>query len=475
MVMACAGPEKEAPLKPAFSQEIKTGWTFGLGKPEHGLRVDYEQKPKTDTLVSLPHRINRPNWPFWYEQTFHFPEDVYLFANGDDGVQCFLNGELQEPILGEYFQIPAAMDSTVVTLRVLNNAMKGGLRQVALIQPEDFDQYLRERDLQRLRQQLRFLAKRHAADLEETQRKAIKEALQDTASTQIRALIDNFPALKMPLLDARLQLQSNQSAFSFTAWGDSQGGWDTFAKLVPHMAAWPDSFSIGLGDLVAHGIDETQWLSFTQCLQPLLDRQLIFPIVGNHDYDGYYNDLDPLLYKHYVLGDSTQNTYLWWTYQGAYFLALDPNETFPLGIEGAQRTWLDDRLNSPEWQSANWRFILIHQPPYSQGWPDYHGDDFIREIVDSLAETRQIDFVLSGHSHDYERLTKTYGNQQTHFFILGGAGGGLEPPQSSDFPEMDTIIKKHHYARFEVAPERVTVSVYGLENELLDRWQGEKK
>ncbi len=126
-------------------------------------------------------------------------------------------------------------------------------------------------------------------------------------------------------------------------------------------------------------------------------------------------------------------------------------------------------MASDAWREADWRFLMLHQPPYSQGWPGYQGDGFIRALVDTLAEDRRIDVVLSGHSHNYERLTRTYGGQQTHFFVLGGAGGGLEPPESSPLPEMDRVIKAHHVARFQVTPEQVDVTVLGVDGGVLDR------
>lgn len=452
-----------------INKEINTGWRFRKGDPKNGLQTQYSPTAISDTIVNLPHRINSPNWPFWYEQKLPINEATILYANGDDGVQCYLNGEIQEAIYGDYFFIPASSDFSTITIRVLNNALKGGLRKAAFTTPKDFQVYLEKRKLAQLSQYLIFIAHQHGDNMKPSDWEFFTEAMKSADTMAMKNLIKKYEALKLPQIKRVEKMDNKYSSFSFSAWGDSQGGWNTFSKLIRHMASTPDDFSIGLGDLVAHGIDENQWYSFTQCLQPLLKKQFIFPIVGNHDYDGYYNDLNPLLYKEFVLSEANENTYLSWTYQGAFFLALDPNETFPLGINGKQKEWIMEEINSAKWKDADWRFILIHQPPYSQGWPEYHGDDFIRELVDSLAESKKIDFVLSGHSHDYERLSKNYGTQQTHFFVLGGAGGGLEPPESSDFPVMDTIIKEHHYARFEVRKEQVEVFIHGLENQILDK------
>ena len=51
---------------------------------------------------------------------------------------------------------------------------------------------------------------------------------------------------------------------------------------------------------------------------------------------------------------------------------------------------------------------------------------------------------------------------------MGGAGGGLEPPQSSEYPRMDTVIKAHHYGLFEVAGAKIKFRAIGLDDQTLD-------
>lgn len=460
--------------QPAYARKITEGWHYAPGVPANGLRADWSQRPKPDTILELPHRIPQPNWPLWYEQKIALSEPMYLYANGDDGVQCYLNGILSEPVMGSYFLVEPAEDSVLVSLRVLNNAMSGGLRGVALIKSEDFEVFRNQRQAMLPVLQLLYHAHREPEGGLDHHMQQAEFALKNEDWPALEKLKGELKTLQLPYLPPMPDQAAPTTVFSFTAWGDSQGGWPVFDRIVQQMVNHPDDFSIGLGDLVAEGVDEDQWIAFTQCLQPLLADRPVFAVAGNHDYDGYYNDLNPRLYRQYVLNESEHPTYFSWTYGNAFFLALDPNETFPIGITGGQRAWMEAQMDRPEWAAADWRFVLLHQPPYSQGWPDYHGDDFIREIVDSLAESKQIDFVLSGHSHDYERLSKTYGIQQTHFFILGGAGGGLEPAASSTFPKMDTIIKQHHYARFELDGTNVRVSVFGADGQLLEGWIHEK-
>ena len=456
---------------PFFYQVINQGWKYGMGDPSLGLEVSLQDRPALDTVVHLPHRVNQPNWPFWYEKSLTLTHEVYLYAKGDDGVQCFINGKLQPPAMGNYFRIPASPEPVRVSVRVLNNAMSGGLQKAALMYPKDFKAYAMNRREMLLQQALKYLQEQGVSTADNNRAAEINRVLLAEDTVAMIKLISEFPDLLQPGWPAAEEFHSDRPGFSFTAWGDSQGGWNTFSKLVTNMAGSNDDFSIGLGDLVSNGSDEYEWQQFLQCLQPLLKKQNVITVPGNHDYDGYYHTLEPLLYKKYILGEENSHTYQNWEYNEAIFLTLDPNQQFPLGIGDEQYRWMTGLMNSPAWNNARWRFLLIHQPPYSQGWPGYHGDAFIRELVDSLAEDREIDLVLSGHSHDYERLVKKYGEQQTHFVILGGAGGSLEPDSSSAYPAMDKVIKQHHYARFKVQKNKITVTILGITNEILDQFE----
>ena len=401
-------------------------WYFAIGDPANGLHVSASQIPNTDTLVQTPFRINRPNTPLWFTRKIKLTEGQLLYVNADDGSQVFYNQKQVPQLIPYGYPLYATADSVTLAIRVLNNAMSGGLRRAELYPLQVGLQHFEER------------AQPLDTPLSE-------QFLLDTAFAKNTA--------------------AEERSFRFTAWGDSQGGWDTFRQLCKAMASKKTDFSIGLGDLVSDGSSPAQWQGFLASLEPLSRQTKIFPVIGNHDYDGYYDELIPELYLRHI----APRNYFAWSCQNARFLALDPNETFPLGIEGEQRAWFLREISSPAWQNAQWRFLLLHQPPYSAGWPGYHGDDFIRNLVDKYAETAGIDFVLSGHSHCYERLSKTYGTQQTHFLILGGAGGGLEPIENSAYPKMDTIIKAHHYGLFALEQNQVRLQIIDLKGKILDQ------
>lgn len=394
-------------------------------------------------LVELPHRQLLPNTALWYALRLAPGQAGYLQLDADDGLQLWQDTVRRLPLASGLYPLAATTDSSWLHLRVLNNAVAGGLRRACLLD-------------------------------------TISGARLQAAAQQRAAGVDARGRLQA-LAAANQQLQQRVAGMEadsllFAAWGDSQGGWDTFALLIAQQAARPIDFSLGLGDLTADGSDPLQWEAFFEQLSPLIERQVpSFLLAGNHDYDGYADDLIPRQYLRWARGDQQATPWFAWQAGPASFIALDPNASFPLAIGQAQQQWLHAQFASPAWQQARWRFLLIHQPPYGQGWPGYAGDDFIARLVEEEAERQRIDFVLSGHIHDYERLRKTFGRQTTHFFVLGGGGGGLEPPASNPFPVMDMLRKQHHYALFSVQSTRVSVDIYDSQGVRIDQLQIEKK
>ncbi len=417
------------------SPSEKTLWRYRKGED---LQLKVSAKPLSEfswEQVTLPHRVSEPNSPLWYYRTLS-PVDrpTYLHVNADDGAQVFVNQHQIEAIRGYYYELPVTEKTITLQVRVLNNAMEGGLINVTLLDKDSIDEIWSTEDRQLQRLKYEMLPGDHRSHI------------------------------YLPTGGATLD---ESKELVFTAWGDSQGGWETFRLLTEHMASVPDQvFSLGLGDLVSDGVNRLNWYSFFYCLRPFVDNQIpVFPLVGNHDYDGYYDHLNPLLYHELI--NSNGCTYSSWTSGPAIFLALDPNHNFPLQIDSTQMQYALRVLQSTEWETATWRFVLIHQPPYAQGWPGYQGDLFIRKFIEDHAESSQIDFVLSGHCHDFEYLKKSFGDQTTHFFVLGGGGGGLEPDENDTAFTMDTVINKHHYALFDLNPKQAEVEIRGLDNQVI--------
>ena len=475
------------------------GWKYVKGLPDESLLIS--QLPQPDSLVRLPHKVLSPNTALWYKQIVSFTEDGELHIRADDGAQLWINGVVAERIQGDVFKVTAGRDVHVL-IRVLNNAMSGGLKSVCYFSPKQLELIRKEHEV-RLTERREY--ERTVLQVGSTKMVWIGPWLTRTDSSfTIRLVGAEVPVklhwgldpdkltntqqqtgsvvafkIKAPATNWHYKICADGSCtpvyavaeevqdFSFSVWGDSQSGWDKFQKHMCHLSNQPDAFTVGVGDLVGNGCEEEEWRTFAGLLSTYAANRPAYLVAGNHDYDGYYSDLVPHLYYRYASPAGTP--YFMWTYANAAFIAIDPNRQFPIGFSQEQTNWFHQQLESTAWKSAKWRFIFVHQPPYSQGWAGYEGDKVVRELLEPVMEPAGIDFVISGHTHDYERLVKVYGKQRTHFIITGGGGGTLEPQESSLQPVMDTVIKTHHHIRFKISANKLECSTYDLMNRVIDQ------
>ena len=516
---------------------IDSSWYYDVGDPAEGLMASLHNFE--GELVHLPHRVEYPDHPLWYKRNVELEQPGYLYVRADDGSQVYCNDRQVMSASGNFFYINTS-GKVEITIRVLNNAMRGGLQQVIFLTTDQFAYYQEAVRDYHLKKQLvqKVLLKAEVDDHWLRLAGEVLDTGKHASARQLIAELEDYPYLTGPYLvkhgdSVRVMVLTEGTArvvmewgdrpdnltrqlttsgpvaafelgkldtasyyyyrvrsggtqtdimhierpepgpFTFNVWADSQSGWHVFSRLMKEINGARDAFGIGIGDLVANGSDSTQWLRFFSILGGSAAKVPYYLVAGNHDYDGYYDDLKPQQYYRYT---TNKVAYRHWSYGNAAFIALDPNENFPIGIRpgSKQYDWFYKQLGSEMWNRATWRFVLLHQPPFSQGWAGYEGDKVIRDLLEPLIEPAGIDFILSGHTHDYERLTKNYGSQQVTFLIVGGAGGSLETDGYSPQPRMDTVIRQHHIGRFFIHGAQLRFEAKGLDGRILDFYEQSK-
>jgi len=515
-------------------------WQFVQGTAEKLTRTADPHWTEAEEVV-LPNRVDLPNTALWYRLVLQesVPPSV-LSLHADDGAQAFLQGRQLLRVSDDKFWI-AAFEGDTLDIRVLNNAMAGGLAKAMIVEKSAFEDWQKRVKHQR---KLEALVT-HASKIDSPPNDFLQKVLEcvqspsDEKLQEALAVIGHLPYLSRPVLMEspdglvyqwlgtrpgaaslwagktpdlltfnreinseglifRLKvsdlpegevfgLRQNETeteifptpllvgspdttSFSFNFWADSQGGWQVFSQLMKNTLVYNDSFSIGAGDLVANGADSVQWKNLLGSLGEAGGRFPFYLVPGNHDYDGYYDDLVPRNFSKYVVTPSGKN-YFSWQYGNCAFIAIDPNNSFPIGFhQGEQYEWFLNEIQSEQWKQATWHFVVLHQPPFSQGWPGYHGDQVVRDLLTPYYQNADVDFVIAGHTHDYERLTKTISGKKVNFLIVGGGGGGLEPGnEMSDYPVMDTVIRRHHLARMYVAGDSIHLEVRGIDDQIIDK------
>ncbi|HRG20189.1 MAG TPA: metallophosphoesterase [Saprospiraceae bacterium] len=407
----------------------KDKWQFLVGFPSENTNTHPPIELFSSKIqVDLPHTLNKENSAFWYERKMIIPKDTIWQIKADDGAQLWVDGERINNLWCNYFYIKGSKDPGNVIIRVLNNAVNGGLKKVEGF-PATYISTIKKLS-------------------SPFQLNSFGKLAQQTNSSTIRA--------------------RQKGVLNFSAWGDSQGGWDTFMLLTQFLQQEKYDFTIGLGDLTSNGCDASEWQKLARGLQSLSQQQQLFLVPGNHDYDGNYDDLYADNFMEFQKFHKQKNSYFSFGNELAVFLVLDPNKNFPLAIDKSQEKWAVNVMESDAWKKARWRFVLCHQVAFGCGWPGYSGDQFLRNFFTAYAEKNKIDFVLSGHIHDYERVHKQYGSHTTTFLISGGAGGGLEPIENDITHNMEKVVKKHHYLDFKLTEHTACIKTFDLNQHLID-------
>ncbi len=151
----------------------------------------------------------------------------------------------------------------------------------------------------------------------------------------------------------------------------------------------------------------------------LTKNHVLWPSPGNHDYAGSsarqadhaipYFDMFTLP-KLGEAGGVASNTEAFYSYNYAnvHFVALDSygweaGNTRLYDTLGPQAVWLKQDLAA---NTQKWTVVYFHHPPYTKG---SHNSDTESELINMrnnvvrILERYNVDLVLNGHSHSYER------------------------------------------------------------------------
>jgi len=530
--------DAHAGLKPVQSnwKELACEWSFALGQQSEGLNTEIDRYPGKGQQVVLPHRTLPADTPFWYISSPISLEAGALSIRADDGAQLWIGGKR---IIGDksIFVVAGSVNSQVLTVRVLNKAMHGGLRSISYMDEEDFrcwsDAIEQETRANKAILKLKHFLNPSNNVLDAAEKWADHPTAQTLDAWEAAMRPYAFPVIAPSILefaddeaeiawqtdvphkqvltyrpsngqDRQAQVFSSNGSFKakltglkprsvieyqiegcnpvrfrplpdklpfqFAVWSDAHVGKDRFRQTISQMVRQKPDFTISTGDGVDDASSFEKWRLFFEIGSPLFGTTPTYFVGGNHEYDECFENLKSPYYEALALRGS--KPWYAWSVGNCRFVALDPNVQFPTGIDAGseQHRWLLDELASSVNQAAKWRFILIHQPPYSQGWTGYEGDIPIRELLDPLIEKHKVHFVISGHTHDYERLTRSYGSHHCTFLIVGGAGGGLEDGPLSSQPVMDTVVHRHHFGLFTVEDSRISFQAIGSDAEPIDKF-----
>jgi len=227
------------------------------------------------------------------------------------------------------------------------------------------------------------------------------------------------PAVKLPLKDGSVR---------FAVIGDNGTGQAAEFEVAGQMERYREAvkydFVVMDGDNIYGGHKASDFEEkFEQPYKPLLDAGVKFyASLGNHD--------DPDIERNYKPYNMGGQRYYSFKKGDVEFFALDSNYMDP-----QQLAWIDGKLKG---SSAKWKICFFHHPMFTAAM--YHGPDVdLRNRLMPLLLKYNVNLVLSGHEHVYERLKPQNG---LYLFVLGNSGElrfhNLRPNNDVDQVGFDT-------------------------------------
>jgi hypothetical protein len=217
-----------------------------------------------------------------------------------------------------------------------------------------------------------------------------------------------------------------------------------------HVGATPADFWIWLGDNAYSSGTATEYTDNVFNVHTELLKSLpFFPSLGNHDYGNqpylsastlttnweYFNAFTlPTSAEFGGVASGTEKYYSY-NYGNAHFVVID-SWGAPSTVGGTMYNWLQSDLLA---NTKKFVICYFHNPPYTKGTHDSDNSTLdlpsfdIRQNLMTLMENNNVDLVLSGHSHIYERSNLIRGHTgisstfNAATMVLDGTSGNVAP------------------------------------------------
>lgn len=176
--------------------------------------------------------------------------------------------------------------------------------------------------------------------------------------------------------------------------------------------------------------------------------------LGNHDLDsGDPSELMELL-------DMPDRWYTK-TVGLVHAVVLDAND-----VEAEDQTeFLTEALEAPLPRGARYRVVVFHQAAYSCA--EHGSDDDVQREWLPLLEDSDVDLVLNGHDHLYQRFGPDDGPT---YVVTGGGGAKIDQPEScpTGTPRPDDAEPTLHFVALDATPDALRIRAVTPDGEVVD-------
>jgi hypothetical protein len=223
---------------------------------------------------------------------------------------------------------------------------------------------------------------------------------------------------------------ADATAVEFLAYGDTRTNPDSqnqvCRNIISTYTAEPacQTFILHVGDWVSDNENDL-WTSqfFDRTYTSNIAMQANLPIqgcIGNHERTGtYYTKYWPYPY--------VADRYWSFDYGPAHFAVVDQyaDAEHAPRITDTQLLWLENDLRT---SGKPWKFILLHNPGWSDGYHENNVD--VQQRIQPLCEKYNVPIVFGGHNHCYVREAV---NGIQHLTIGTGGARTYEPSRKDQY------------------------------------------
>ena len=240
----------------------------------------------------------------------------------------------------------------------------------------------------------------------------------------------------------------------FIVYGDTRTQPKVHRALVEQMMKHPVDFVVHGGDLVTSGDDYRLWgPQFFETMKGLVERVPIYVVKGNHE--GRNGTYEKLLAPPGAGGDFAID------YGPLHYFCLDNVYNKKSGIQLVSQIARDAAASQ-----AQWKFVTYHIPSVNFGG---HKSAWQQKDALPAFAGAGIDFVVTGHSHQYERFRPVMlpgGGSCVTYITAGGGGAPLAPVEPTPCHVCAQAI--YHFCLFHIQGSHLTMDTIDEQGRTID-------
>ena len=244
---------------------------------------------------------------------------------------------------------------------------------------------------------------------------------------------------------------------TFAVYGDSRTDPETHKRIVEQIIKNNPDFVIHTGDLVTNGNNYEQWgKQFFEPLKGLAEHAAIYITKGNHE--GKNGNFEKLL-----IPQGEKKNFGFRFGPVYYYLADNYSE------ELSDKDLLNLIVENIGSAKTEWKFVSFHNPALNFSG---HNSKWCYPNALPMFAKAGADFVISGHSHMYERFKPVappiYSGAHSVTYITTGGGGAplaQKPRPSNFYAAADATF---HFCLFKIKGNALTMDAIDIDGNVID-------